>query len=226
MIRVHVICEGQTEEEFVRHILSRPLAMNNVFLSPSRIGRVGHKGGRVNLDRLVFDLKTRLLKDDQCHCTTLIDYYGLPADFPGIAEGKNFSDIKDKQRLVLMALSSLIDVQLGAAAARRFLPYVQMYEFEGLLFSAPEQLAKGIGQPGLTNIFKSIRRDYSSPEWINDNPNSAPSKRIEKVFNGYDKPDHPMLAAKNMGLDVIRHECHLFDAWVKQLEALSAGGFT
>lgn len=60
MIRVHVICEGPTEEEFVREVLFGPLVGRGILLLLSCIGRVGHKGGRVNLDRLEFDVKTRL----------------------------------------------------------------------------------------------------------------------------------------------------------------------
>jgi hypothetical protein len=61
-------------------------------------------------------------------------------------------------------------------------------------------------------------------EWINDNPHTAPSKRIEKIFPAYDKPEHPLLAALDIGLDTIRRECPLFDAWVNRLEGLNTGG--
>jgi hypothetical protein len=63
-----------------------------------------------------------------------------------------------------------------------------------------------------------------SPEWINDNPHTAPSKRIQKLFPAYDKPEHPLLAAMDIGLEIIRHECSLFDAWVKRLEGLKHKG--
>jgi len=97
MIRVHVICEGQTEEEFIRHLLAPALLEKQVFLLPSCIWRVGHKGGNVKLSRLSIDVKERLLGDRQCYCTTLFDYYGLSGDFPGKSEGAPLADIADNK---------------------------------------------------------------------------------------------------------------------------------
>jgi len=224
MIRVHVICEGQTEEEFIRSILGPALLEKQVSLSPSCIGRVGHKGGNVNLSRLAVDVKARLLGDRRCYCTTLFDYYGLPGDFPGKSEGAPLVDIADKQAQVVQALSKWSADTLGHQSASRFIPYVQMYEFEALLFSDPSRMANAIGCADTAAIFQSIRSDFSTPEWINDSPQTAPSKRVAKVFPAYDKPEHPLLAALDIGVDTIRRECSLFDAWIQRLEALPAGG--
>jgi hypothetical protein len=224
MIRVHVICEGQTEEEFVRHVLSQPLLDHYVTLLPSCIGKVGHKGGNVNLARLAVDVRERLLKDRDCYCTTLFDYYGLPSNFPGKQDGISLADVADKQARVVQSLSHWAAENLGNKSASRFIPYVQMYELEGLLFSEPSKLAQAIGATNAIGDFQGIRSGVTTPEWINDSPNTAPSKRIEKIFPSYDKPEHPLLAALDIGLDTIRRECPLFDAWVKRLEALAAGG--
>jgi len=221
MIRVHVICEGQTEEEFVRHLLVEPFLKKGVALCPSRIGKVGHKGGNFGLERLGFDVRARLLKDAACYCTTLFDYYGLPADFPGKAEGASRTDIADKQGLVVKALSEWALAKLGEHAAARFAPYVQMYEFEGLLFSEPDRLADSFGVPGSVADFRKIRSDFKTPEWINDDPQTAPSKRIEKLFPSYDKPKHPLLASQDIGLEALRRECLLFNAWLTRLEELT-----
>ncbi|MBF0101460.1 MAG: DUF4276 family protein [Desulfobacterales bacterium] len=221
MIRVHVICEGQTEEEFVRHVLSPMLLERNVFLLPSCIGKVGHKGGNVNLNRLAVDIRERLLKDQDCYCTTLFDYYGLSIAFPGKLKGNSMIDIADKQSQVSQALSNWVAELFGNSPASRFIPYVQMYEFEGLLFSKPEKLANAIGKPYLEKDFQKIRTQFLTPEWINDSPNTAPSKRIKQIFHAYDKPKHPLLAALDIGLDKIRQECPLFNNWIKRLEALT-----
>jgi hypothetical protein len=99
-----------------------------------------------------------------------------------------------------------------------------MYEFEGLLFSDPASMARAIGRTDTEADLRKIRADFSTPEWINDSPYTAPSKRIAKLFPAYDKPEHPLLAALEIGLDAIRRECLLFDAWVKRLEAVNVGG--
>jgi len=224
MIRVHVICEGQTEEEFVRHLLAPSLLEKQVSLLPSCIGKVGHKGGNVNLSRLSTDVRGRLLQDPQCFCTTFFDYYGLPAEFPGKAQGVTLSDIADKQAQVVQALSKWSQKYLGHHPSSRFIPYVQMYEFEGLLFSHPSRLAAAVDCAHLEPDFKNICTGFLTPEWINDNPQTAPSKRITTLFPSYDKPKHPLLAALDIGLDTIRRECLLFDNWVQQLEALHTEG--
>ncbi len=125
-----------------------------------------------------------------------------------------------KADCVLRALTNKLESALGPGPMRRFIPYIQMYEFEGLLFSHPENLACGINQDALQPQFQKIRDAFGSPEEINDSAATAPSKRIERLYSAYDKPVHGSLAAMEIGLDVIRQECHRFDSWLKTLEAL------
>jgi hypothetical protein len=222
MIRLHVICEGSTEEMFANELLVTPLMASGISLAPARIGRPGHKGGNVKFRRLLFDIQQRLLRDQHCYCTTLLDYYGLPGDFPGKADSSQYAKSHDKFMHIAAALSGEIAKELGEAG-RRFIPYIQMHEFEGLLFSQPYILAQSLQMPKLAAQFDTIRNSFSTPEDINDSPNTAPAKRIASLFSGYDKPVHPVLAARAMGLDTIRRECPLFDEWIKQIEALPGG---
>jgi len=69
MIRVHVICEGHTEEMFVNELLVAPMISRGIILSPAKIGKPGHKGGNVNYPRLLVDIRQRLLGDTNCYCT-------------------------------------------------------------------------------------------------------------------------------------------------------------
>jgi len=224
MIRVHVICEGHTEEMFVNELLVEPLSLKGVLLLPAKIGRPGHKGGNVSYQRLLIDVRQRLLGDSHCYCTTLLDYYGLPTAFPGKTEAGKPQDSKEKLRLVIESLSIQVKEALGEVAGDRFIPYIQMYEFEALLFSQPQVLADTLQQPGLAESFAQIRQQFATPEEINDSPETAPGKRIQKLYNAYDKPLHPLLTARNIGLEAICRECHLFSAWLKRLEALVNGG--
>ncbi len=223
MTRIHVICEGQTEEEFVREILQPALSARSIWLIPSIIGRVGHQGGNVNLNRLSFDIRERLLGDHSAYCTTFFDYYGLPDDFPGKAEGESFNDVSDKQAKITQALKSWAQEKLGHHSANRFVPYVQMYEFEGLLFSAPSTLSATLGDAKSETEIQRIRSTFATPECINDDVNTAPSKRIHKLFPTFHKPADAILTAIAIGLGSIRQECPLFDAWIKQLEVLNKG---
>lgn len=222
MTRVYVICEGVTEEAFVKKILQEALAHKDVFLSAVRIGKPGHKGGNVKFDRLLPDIRTLLRQDRAAYCTSLIDFYGLSSSFPGKEEAASQTTNSAKAACLYQIFGSAVKEKLGEAEAKRFIPYVQMYEFEALLFSDPETFASSLGQPELAGQLRAIRDNFSSPEDINDSPHTAPSKRIEKLYSSYKKPLNGSIAASEIGLDVIRRECCLFNDWMRRLESLSA----
>ncbi|MYM74997.1 DUF4276 family protein [Duganella sp. FT134W] len=220
MIRVHVICEGQTEEMFVNQVLAEFFLDRNICLIPALIGKPGHKGGNFKFERLLTDVRARLLDDKTAYCTTFFDFYGLPEDFPGKEKSIRKNGMSQKADCLLEVLTEKLIAKLGEDPLRRFIPYVQMYEFEGLLFSHPEKLAAGINQTDLRNALQKIRDAFDSPEEINNSPITAPSKRIVELYSAYDKPIHGSLAAIEIGLDIIRQECQRFDEWLKKLEAL------
>lgn len=219
MTRVCIICEGQTEETFVNDVLVRPFAHRGVYLSAALIGKPGHKGGRVNLQRLTRDLRA-ILGDPAIYCTTFFDFYGLPADFPGKQDASALPTSAARAAHLLDALTQALTAHLSAESLRRFIPYVQMHEFEGLLFSAPDALARGIDQPQLASAFHGIRDAFATPEEINDSPQTAPSKRLAVHYPPYDKVLHGSIAALDIGLPVIRDAYPLFDGWLSTLEAL------
>jgi hypothetical protein len=220
MIRVHVICEGQTEEMFVNEILVETFLAKDVYLIPALIGKPGHKGGNFKFDRLLTDVQTRLLGDKTAYCTTFFDFYGLPEDFPGKKQAKTKNGAAAKAHCLLKELTEKLKEEVGENPLTRFIPYVQMYEFEGLLFSDPVKLAQGIDQPNIQGQLQQVRNSFASPEEINDSPITAPSKRIINLYSGYEKPIHGSLAAIEIGLNVIRQECAQFNDWLNRIESL------
>lgn len=220
MIRIHVICEGQTEELFVNELLHSHFISKGVLLTPALIGKPGHKGGNMRFERLLSDIRSRLLGDTTAYCTTFFDFYGLPGDFPGKTESLEHSSHAVKAQCVIKAFFDKIEHILGKDPVRRLIPYVQIYEFEGLLFSDVQSLATGINRPDLYDRFKGVRADFNTPEEINDNPETSPSKRVMKFYPGYEKPLHGALAAIEMGLEIIREQCPLFNGWLTNLENL------
>jgi Domain of unknown function (DUF4276) len=220
MVRVYVICEGQTEETFIKEVLYDLFLLKSIFLQPVLIGKPGHKGGNFTFRRLLADIKP-LLGDSEAYCTTLFDFYGLPNDFPGKMQAQSLTSIKDKANCIMEALvAALQETTINPESLRRFIPYIQMYEFEGLLFSDCRSLALAIGQPQMVKALQDIREEFSSPEDINDSYITAPSKRLRNLYPGYDKPIHGSLASLEIGIDTIRKECKLFDRWLQQIEAL------
>jgi hypothetical protein len=220
MKRIHIICEGQTEETFVNEVLAPHLARHAVFPTAALVGKPGHKGGVVTTARMTRDIKLRLLGDPQAWCTTFFDFYGLDTDFVGNRQAVLSHSHEDKARIIEDALRAHVLEETDNNAIRRFIPYVQMYEFEGLLFSDPARLASGICAAHLEPDFSTIRRAFNSPEEINDSPLSAPSKRILKLMPGYEKPLYGSLAAIEIGIDVMQKECQRFGQWVRGMEQL------
>jgi hypothetical protein len=102
----------------------------------------------------------------------------------------------------------------------RIIPFIQMYEFEALLFSDTKAFAEGIDNPELESALQQIADAFDTPEHINDSPQTAPSKRIVKLMYDYEKPLMGGLAALEIGLDTIRRECRLFDDWLLRLEII------
>lgn len=149
-----------------------------------------------------------------------VDFYGIDSDFPGKREAGRKSRLSDKQSVVCDAFADKLATTLDEAPRRRFIPYVQMHEFEGILFSDPNRLASELGREDLAPYFSGIRRDYDTPEHIDDSPVSAPSKRIQKVAPLYKKVQMGERAARAITLKKIRQQCPLFNAWLAKLEAL------
>lgn len=220
MKRIHVICEGQTEEMFVNEVMGGYFLNRGIVLSPALLGKPGHKGGNVQFQRVLRDIELRLLGDTTAYCTTFLDFYGLPTNFPGKAEALQLTELSTKSQAIQQGFTQQLEQHLGDNVLRRFIPHVQFYEFEGLLFSEPNALATESGHVELQDELQAIRDQFDSPEHINNDPNSAPSKRIEALITGYDKVTLGSLVALEIGLDSIRRECPLFNDWVEELLAV------
>jgi len=93
-----------------------------------------------------------------------------------------------------------------------------MHEFEALLFSDCQGFGLGIGRLDLIPAFEETRGAFGSPEEIDDSPVTSPSKRVEALVEGYEKPLLGTLAALEIGLEAMRTECPHFRTWLERLE--------
>jgi hypothetical protein len=212
MTRVNIVVEGQTEESFVKDILAPVLWPQQVYLNPIILGAPGHKGGNVNYARVKKDVVTILKQDSTAYCSTMLDLYALGKGFPGMPLPSHVSNLDKVTHIEQAMKADIPDV--------RFLPYLQRHEYEGLLFSDPGAFALGIGQPRLAGQLNTIRQRFNSPEDINDNENTAPSKRVFSVYPSYRKVVDGTLGAKAVGIQTMRQQCPHFNAWITVLEAL------
>jgi len=216
--RVLVIVEGQTEESFVGRVLAPALWPRQVYAKPVLLG---HRGGRVNYARVSRDVLIQLKQDRTAYCTTMFDFYGLGAGFPGTPPPAHLSNY-DKVVQIETAFRQDICARIPDSLRpdRRFIPYLQLHEYEGLLFSDPTAFAHGINQAQLAHSFQQIRDSFQTPEDINDDPNRAPSKRVIACHPAYRKVIEGTQAAKSVGLAAIRAECRHFREWFETLEGL------
>ena len=227
MTRLLIHVEGETEESFVNEVLADHLCAHGYQTVSARlIGNArmrDRRGGIRAWNAVKKDILNHLKEDAGCVATTMVDYYGLPQTgqkaWPGRADAARLP-AGDKARCVESALSADVALELGEGFdPQRFLPFVIMHEFEGLLFSDCAAFANGIGQPRLISSLQDIRNQFATPEEINDSPITAPSKRVMSLIPGYEKPLHGTLAAIEIGLEKIREQCPHFRAWLARLEA-------
>lgn len=200
MVRLAISVEGPTEERFIQMVITPHLCNRGVYATPLLLGE---NGGDVSLSRIKKDLNHLATSFD--NVTTLYDFYGF--------RGKEESDDK-------ISLEQKIMDCVAAPLRSRIIPYIQMHEFEGILFSSPKAIENNICQKGLEDWADKILQQFNgNPEKINDSRQTAPSKRLQNETN-YMKTVHGPNIAREIGLATLREKCTGFDNWLNNLEAL------
>ena len=214
--RVFVVVEGKTEETFVNSIMQPAMMTNDIWLTAIPLD------GNVKYARYKSFVVNLLKSDSTSFCTTFVDYYGLGKGFPQKDEIGNLLPTADKKRMLEEAIRADVANTLGMRFdERRFIPYVQMHEFEGLLFADPTVLAFALDNENMGEALKEIRNAFATPEDINETRATSPSHRIKALAPNYQKAWQGSYAAAELSFDLIRRECPLFDAWIVRLEQLS-----
>lgn len=231
MSRLLVHVEGETEETFVNEQLALHLyefgyqAVSARLVGNSRIR--DRRGGIRGWPTVSKDIIHHLTHDPNCLATTMVDYYALPKSGTRAWPGRKqacFAQHDQKAAVVEAAIHADLCKQMGRNFnQKRFIPFVIMHEFEGLLFSDCRRFAEAVGQTDPAQEFQAIRDQFQNPEMINDSPQTAPSKRIIALMPSYQKPLFGSLAACSIGLGTIRDACPLFSAWVTALEERGRG---
>jgi len=141
-IRLHVIAEGQTEERFVHNTLADHLGKFQIATDARRVATSRDKrhakfyrGGLVSYLKARQDIQSWLKEDRQpeSRFTTMFDFYALPSDFPEYEGAKKLADPYRKIELLEQAFQEDINDP-------RFMPYIQLHEFEALVLAAPANL--------------------------------------------------------------------------------------
>jgi Domain of unknown function (DUF4276) len=157
--------------------------------------------------------------------TTMIDLYALPRDFPG--KTTHHRD-PDNPTPYVEALEEAFRNDITEAfgndiAHSRFIPYLQLHEYETMLFADLEAFRIAFDDcDRAIKQLKTIAGLFPSIEHIDDGPTTAPSKRIINVIPGYEdrKASAGPDIAEFIGLAAIRDKCPHFDHWLARLEGL------
>jgi hypothetical protein len=228
MPRLYLFAEGQTEQTFADTVLKPHLANWGLYLQgpvliahANKKGRVYRGGGRKYVP-MKNDILERLAQEKgrDVFFTTMIDLYAISAEFPGLVAAEKLRHMPYKR---VEALEQAFAKDIGDD---RFIPYIQLHEYEAYLFSDPtwfkyfyDHHERQIAE------LKAIADGHASPELIDDGQHSAPSKRIVAELPDYEdaKPIVGPQVAELIGLDVIRGKCPHFAAWLSRLENLGGG---
>lgn len=218
---VLAIVEGATERNFVRQSLAPYLAERGVDLVARVVGIPGKKGGVRSFPAVRREIVKLLRERTSRVCTTMFDYYGLPTSWPGVQEGKKRPARDGVSHIEAEIERAICEEMGGDFEAARFVAYVELHEFEAMIFSDTAVLATVLLDPTLEPKLSKIVADCGEPELIDDSPVTAPSKRILTLQPRYIKPADGPTAAARMGIDVIRRKCPHFATWMAKLESLA-----
>lgn len=217
MIRLNITAEGFSEELFISRLLRPHLLSFNIYVECRKVltsRKLRKRGGIVSYGKFKNDVTQWIKECPDVYHTTLIDLYGLATDFPRYNEAS-----------VLTPYSKIALIEQGIAEDfnhYKFIPFVQLHEYEAMLFSDAELMEDFLSLYDKlpTKCFQKIVQSVGNPELINDNPHTAPSKRIAALCPSYDKVDDGVLLLEEIGLQKIREQCPHFNDWLTTLENL------
>lgn len=227
-IILHIVCEGQTEESFVKKVLQPYLRSYGIVTKPILVTTSRSKraqGGIVKFSHVERDIQDTLKQwssnNYEHHVvTTFIDYYALPNDFPGFNEAQQHFEPYQRVECLEQAFAERIH-------SSRFLPYIQLHEFETLVLCGYQHLAAYYSDcKGLEEMLKKEFTSQENPEFIDGGTTTAPSKRILKLLEStykkkYNKPLMGTFVTAQVGIEHLRELCFHFNQWVAQIIALA-----
>ncbi len=178
------------------------------------------------------DILRTLWKRSRPVCTTMFDFYGMPDNWPGRTEAARLPNDRKGEHVEEALRADLAANTSKDFRPELFIPFVQVHEFEALLFADVARLVEVLASTPilrqsperLVEKFKKILDQAGQPEAINDGRDTCPSRRIKGLVPGFEKLAHGTVAAGRIGIEVMKRKCPHFAQWVKRLEALGADG--
>ncbi len=203
-----IVVEGDTEEEFIKQTLLPYLNQYGIY-DVRPIKATTSKG--LHYQKFRNDVMRYLRQESDILVSSLIDFYRIPSSFPNFSELKTLSQASQKVAKLEEGIAADINDS-------RFMPYIQLHEFEALLFTSDEGFAALFDSNSqILSEVKQIIEAYKNPEDINDGPTTAPSKRLRRIIPGYDKVLYGNLIIEEHGIDLTLQKCPRFKEWINTL---------
>ena len=212
MKRVIFIVEGDTEISFIQKCIM-PYLYQKGFTNPMNAQKIitnrkkNKKGGNVAFEYLKNDIE-RVAATRNVLITTFLDFFRLPTDFPGYTTDS--LKIEQIEEAIRENISSIVD-------RANFLPYIQRHEIEALMYTNMDGFNYVVDKEESLNKLKEIINQYANPEDINSGSETAPSKRLMKIFP-YQKTTDGEIILEALPIDDIRSKCPRFNEWLENLE--------
>ena len=212
MKRVIFIVEGDTEISFIQKCIM-PYLYQKGFTNPMNAQKIitnrkkNKKGGNVAFEYLKNDIE-RVAATRNVLITTFLDFFRLPTDFPGYTTDS--LKIEQIEEAVRENISSIVE-------RANFLPYIQRHEIEALMYTNMDGFNYVVDKEESLNKLKEIINQYANPEDINSGSETAPSKRLMKIFP-YQKTTDGEIILEALPIDDIRSKCPRFNEWLENLE--------
>ena len=154
--------------------------------------------------------------------TTMFDLYALPHSFPGYEESQTIESHLKRVEFLETKMKEDLELEQNRQF-NNYIPYIQLHEFEALAFSSTNGF-EALFEDREMN-FKGIREvidTFPNPEDINDSPETAPSKRMQKLIHGYNKVVYGVSLIEYIGIDIILRKCPHFREWIEKLKVSMA----
>lgn len=171
--------------------------------------QLNKKGGIIGFTYFVNEVK-RVSSQGCTIITTFFDFFGLPADFPEYTT--------DSNKIGEIEIGTGLKLQEEIPDLPEFLPYIQLHEFEALLFSDIKGFELLTDKQEMERL-KSIIDSYDNPELIDGGRETAPSKRLKHIYN-YEKVKDSEIILELTGFETIYNKCPRFRAWIDCLKKL------
>ena len=215
MKNVYIYCEGQTEEAFINDVLSPYFANMEIWVRPiicttKRTPSKKYKGGVSDYQKIKKELQLICKQHHNEIVTTMFDYYAMPENTPMI----DYVNPNIYSRIETIEKAINEDIGLPNCHFN-----FSLHEFEGLLFSNPASFGVIAGEDIVEKI-QEVKDSATTPEHINNSPETAPSKRLEASIPGYAKVKNGSILSQDMGIDVIMENCKHFSDWIKKIISL------